>query len=101
VVLGPVASMVRQLSLREKFAIDIADGQNDALVLAVMLAVEAIHDRRRQLTTGGASAGDGAARPGATSPAAGWVSRTRPSGAGVTAAGRAAAVRGPDPGHPG
>jgi hypothetical protein len=32
----------------EKFAIDIADGQNDALVLAVMLAVEAIHDRRRQ-----------------------------------------------------
>lgn len=44
----PVASMVRQFSLREKFAIDIADGQNDALVLAVMLAVEAIHDRRRQ-----------------------------------------------------
>ncbi|HEV2241961.1 MAG TPA: hypothetical protein VGR98_13040 [Streptosporangiaceae bacterium] len=40
--------MVRQFSLREKFAIDIADGQNDALVLAVMLAVEAIHDRRRQ-----------------------------------------------------
>jgi uncharacterized protein YxjI len=45
---APVASMVRQFSLREKFAIDIADGQNDALVLAVMLAVEAIHDRRRQ-----------------------------------------------------
>jgi hypothetical protein len=45
---APVASMVRQFSLREKFAIDIADGQNDALVLAVMLAVEAIHDRRRR-----------------------------------------------------
>jgi uncharacterized protein YxjI len=45
---APVASMVRQFSLREKFAIDIADGQNDVLLLAIMLAIEAIHDRRRQ-----------------------------------------------------
>ena len=43
-----VASMIRQFSLREKFAIDIADGQNDAMVLAIMLAIEAIHDERRE-----------------------------------------------------
>jgi hypothetical protein len=43
-----VASMVRQLSLREKFAIEIADGQNDAMLLAIMLAIEAIHDERRE-----------------------------------------------------
>ena len=42
-----VASMIRQFSLREKFAIDIADGQNDAMMLAIMLAIEAIHDERR------------------------------------------------------
>jgi uncharacterized protein YxjI len=43
-----VASMRRKFSLRERFAIDIADGQNDALLLAVMLAIEAIHEERRQ-----------------------------------------------------
>jgi uncharacterized protein YxjI len=44
----PVASLRRKFSLREKFAIDIADGQNDALLLAIMLAIEAIHEERRQ-----------------------------------------------------
>jgi uncharacterized protein YxjI len=43
-----VASMRRKLSLRDKFGIDIADGQNDALLIAVMLAIEAIHEERRQ-----------------------------------------------------
>jgi uncharacterized protein YxjI len=43
-----VASMTRKLSLRERFGIDIADGQNDALLLAIMLAIEAIHEERRE-----------------------------------------------------
>lgn len=43
-----VASMIRQFSLREKFAIEIADGQSDAMLLAIMLAIEAIHDERRE-----------------------------------------------------
>jgi uncharacterized protein YxjI len=42
-----VATMRRKFSIREKFAIDIADGQNDALLLAIMLAIEAIHEERR------------------------------------------------------
>jgi uncharacterized protein YxjI len=41
-----VASMTRKFSLREKFAIDIADDANVAFLLAVMLAIEAIHDDR-------------------------------------------------------
>ena len=48
-----VATMRRKLSLRERFAIDIADGQNDVLLLAVMLAIEAIHEERRQQQGGG------------------------------------------------
>jgi uncharacterized protein YxjI len=43
-----VAHLRRKFSLRERFAIDIADGQNDILLLAVMLAIEAIHEERRQ-----------------------------------------------------
>jgi uncharacterized protein YxjI len=50
---APVASMVRKFSLREKFAVDIADGQNDVLLLAVVLAIEAIHEERRQQHGGG------------------------------------------------
>jgi len=41
-----VAQMVRQFSLREKYGIDIADSENPVLILALMLAVEAIHDER-------------------------------------------------------
>ncbi|MBO0834223.1 MAG: hypothetical protein J2P28_01735 [Actinobacteria bacterium] len=44
----PIARMVRKFSLREKFAIDIADGENQAFLLALVLAIEAIHDERRQ-----------------------------------------------------
>jgi uncharacterized protein YxjI len=43
-----VATMVRNFSLREKFAVDIADGENDAFLLAVMLTIEAIHTERRE-----------------------------------------------------
>jgi len=47
-----VANVRRKFSLREKFAIDIADGQNDALLLAILLAIEAIHEERRQQHSG-------------------------------------------------
>jgi len=42
----PIAEMVRQFALREKYGIDIADDENPVLILALMLAVEAIHDER-------------------------------------------------------
>ena len=45
--------MVRRFSLREKFAIDVADGENQAFLLALVLAIEAIHDERRQQDGGG------------------------------------------------
>jgi uncharacterized protein YxjI len=50
----PVASMVRQFSLREKFAVEIADNENQAFLLALVLAIEAIHDERRDRARGGA-----------------------------------------------
>jgi hypothetical protein len=44
----PVARTVRQLSLREKFAVDVDDHENHVFLLALVLAIEAIHDERRQ-----------------------------------------------------
>jgi uncharacterized protein YxjI len=44
----PVARMVRQFSLREKFAVDVADNENQVFLLALVLAIEAIHDERRE-----------------------------------------------------
>jgi uncharacterized protein YxjI len=44
----PVARMVRQFSLREKFAIEVSDEENQVFFLAVVLAIEAIHDERNQ-----------------------------------------------------
>jgi uncharacterized protein YxjI len=44
----PVARMVRQFSLREKFAVDVADDENQVFLLALVLAIEAIHDERRE-----------------------------------------------------
>ncbi len=44
----PVARMVRQFALREKFAIDVADNENPLFFLALVLAIEAIHEERRQ-----------------------------------------------------
>ena len=41
-----VAQMARQFSFHEKFAVDIADSENPAFILAVLLAIEAIHDER-------------------------------------------------------
>jgi uncharacterized protein YxjI len=44
----PVARMVRQFSLREKFAVDVSDDGNQVFYLAIVLAIEAIHDERRE-----------------------------------------------------
>lgn len=44
----PVARMIRKFSLREKFAVEIADDENQPFLLALVLAIEAIHDERRQ-----------------------------------------------------
>lgn len=49
---APVARMMRKFSLREKFAVDIADDENQAFLLAIVLAIEAIHDERRQQAPG-------------------------------------------------
>jgi uncharacterized protein YxjI len=42
----PVARMVRKFSLREKFAVEISDQDDQVFLLAVVLAIEAIHDER-------------------------------------------------------
>jgi uncharacterized protein YxjI len=55
----PVARMVRQFSLREKFAIDVADNENPLFFLALVLAIEAIHDERRQQRGSGGGLGIG------------------------------------------
>jgi uncharacterized protein YxjI len=60
----PIARMVRTLSLREKFAIDVADGENQAFLLALVLAIEAIHDERRRQQGGGVGVGVGLAAGG-------------------------------------
>jgi uncharacterized protein YxjI len=53
----PVARMVRKFSLREKFAIDVSDDENQVFFLAVVLAIEAIHaEREQQAHQGGAFA---------------------------------------------
>jgi uncharacterized protein YxjI len=42
-----VAMITQQRSFREKFAVEIADGEEPALLLAVVLTIEIIRDRRR------------------------------------------------------
>jgi hypothetical protein len=45
---APVARMVRKFSLRQKFAIDVADNESPVFLLALVLAIEAIHEERSQ-----------------------------------------------------
>ena len=49
-----VATISRELAFREKFLVDIAAGMNDVFLLAVVLAIDAIHDERRERNRGGA-----------------------------------------------
>jgi uncharacterized protein YxjI len=61
-----VAQMIRQFSLREKFAVDVADQENQVFLLALVLAIEAIHDERRdQEHRGGMMGGMGGGLGGA------------------------------------
>lgn len=43
-----IATISRELALREKFGVEIARGFNDAFILAVVLAIDEIHEERRE-----------------------------------------------------
>jgi uncharacterized protein YxjI len=45
---GVMATVARELALREKFTVDIAPGQDEVFVLAAVLAIDNIHDERRE-----------------------------------------------------
>ncbi len=45
---GVIATVARKLAFREKFTVDIADGEDDVFLLAVVLAIIAINDGRRK-----------------------------------------------------
>jgi uncharacterized protein YxjI len=53
-----VATVSRELALHEKFLVEIADNVNDVFILAVVLAIDAIHDERRQQHDGGGMFGN-------------------------------------------
>jgi uncharacterized protein YxjI len=52
-----VATVTQQRSLRERFAVEVNDGENPVLMLAVILVIETIRDQRR--SAGAAAAGAG------------------------------------------
>ncbi len=43
-----VATISREFAFREKFLVDMADGGNDIFILAIVLAIDSIHDERRE-----------------------------------------------------
>jgi uncharacterized protein YxjI len=43
-----VARISREFAFREKFLVDTVDGGNDIFILAVVIAIDAIHDERRE-----------------------------------------------------
>jgi uncharacterized protein YxjI len=43
-----IATISREFAFREKFLVDTADGGNDILILAIVLAIDSIHDERRE-----------------------------------------------------
>lgn len=54
-----IATISQQLSFREKFTVDIATGENDVFLIAVVLAIDAIHDERRAQGLRGGGLGGG------------------------------------------
>ena len=54
-----VATVSRQLAFREQFVVDTADGVNDVFILAIVLAIDAIHDERRERNDHGFGGGLG------------------------------------------
>jgi uncharacterized protein YxjI len=57
-----VATVSQRRSLRQRFAIEVADGEDPVLMLAVILVIEAIRDQRRD--SAGAAGAAGAASAG-------------------------------------
>ncbi len=49
----PIARVSREFALREKFVVDIDDNISQAFVLAVVLAIDAIHHEREEQDHGG------------------------------------------------
>ena len=43
-----VATVARELAFKEKFTVDIAAGEDDVFFLATVLAIDNIHDERRE-----------------------------------------------------
>lgn len=43
-----VATVARELAFKEKFTVDIAAGEDDVFILATVLAIDNIHDERRE-----------------------------------------------------
>ena len=57
---GVQAAAVQQLrTLRERFAVEVEDGEDPLLMLAVVLVIEIIRDDRRRAASGGAAGGAG------------------------------------------
>jgi hypothetical protein len=53
-----VATVSQEISLRERFTVEVGDGENPVLMLAVILVIEAIRNARG---SGAAAAGSAAA----------------------------------------
>jgi uncharacterized protein YxjI len=51
-----VASVSQQLALRERFAVEVADGEDAVLMLAAILVIEVIRDDRRRQSAAAATA---------------------------------------------
>jgi VCBS repeat-containing protein len=54
-----VARISRELAFRETFTVDVADGVNDVFILAIVLAIDAIHDERKEQGNRGMGGGIG------------------------------------------
>ena len=50
-----VAAVTQLRTFRERFAVEVADGQDAVLLLAVVIAIEAIRDSRRRAAEAGAA----------------------------------------------
>jgi hypothetical protein len=52
-----VATVGRQLALKEKFTVDITPGEDDAFMLAIIVAIDACHDQRQERRRSGGGLG--------------------------------------------
>jgi uncharacterized protein YxjI len=43
-----IATVAREFALKEKFGVDIASGEDEVFILATVLAIDNIHDERRE-----------------------------------------------------